>query len=117
MVKAPEGVTLVSADSMRRIERDKDEEAKRQARLAEERAVLAEKLAEMRITVEARAGEDGHLYGSVGPRQVINAFLELGYERTVSTPDPALVTHAARIRDAFQKDPQFKERSLPRAWV
>ena len=71
---------VVSPDSLRRIERDKDEEAKRQSRLAEERAVLAEKLADMRITVEARAGEDGHLYGSVGPRQVINAFLELGYE-------------------------------------
>ncbi|MDJ0974165.1 MAG: 50S ribosomal protein L9 [Planctomycetota bacterium] len=70
----------VSPDAMRRIERDKEVEAKRQAELSLYNAALVEKLGEMELTVEARAGEDGHLYGSVTSKHVIAAFIERGYE-------------------------------------
>lgn len=70
----------VSADAMRRIEKDKTVEAKRQAELSEYHAALIEKLSNIELTIEARAGEDGHLYGSVTSKQVIAAFIALGYE-------------------------------------
>jgi len=71
---------LVTADAMRRIEKDKEVEAKRQAELSKANAALVSKLEEMTLTIEVRAGEDGHLYGSVTARDVIAAFAREGYK-------------------------------------
>ena len=77
----PQGyAAVVSAESLRRVAQDKKTEAVRQARLAEERAEVATKLADLTLTIEARAGEDGHLYGSVGPRQILAAFADQGFK-------------------------------------
>ncbi len=70
----------VTPDAMRRIAKDKDVEAKRQSALSEYNAALVEKLAEMELKIEARAGEDGHLYGSVTAKHVVAAFIAQGYE-------------------------------------
>ncbi|MFM8980776.1 MAG: 50S ribosomal protein L9 [Planctomycetia bacterium] len=64
---------LVTPDALRNIEKDKAAEAIREAEEAKVRAALAERLAAIQLRIEARAGEDGHLYGSVGPRQVVDA--------------------------------------------
>jgi large subunit ribosomal protein L9 len=48
-------------------------EAKHQAGLDAEAAVLAEKLAGLTITIEVRAGEQGRLYGSVTTRDIVEA--------------------------------------------
>jgi large subunit ribosomal protein L9 len=42
------------------------------ARLAELRA-LADRLGRQSITIEANANDEGHLYGSVGPADIVNA--------------------------------------------
>jgi large subunit ribosomal protein L9 len=63
---------LVTPDALRNIEKDKAAEAVREAEEAKDRAALAEKLASIQVRIESRAGEDGHLYGSVGPRQVVD---------------------------------------------
>ena len=79
----PQGLAaIVSPESLKRIEQDRKDEAVREAAAAKERATLAAVLSEVTLTIEARAGEDGHLYGSVGPRQLIAAFLEMGYKFT-----------------------------------
>lgn len=71
----PQGLAaLVTPESLRRIDQDRKEEAVREAAAAKERATLAAVLAEVTLTIEARAGEDGHLYGSVGQREIIAAF-------------------------------------------
>ena len=76
----PQGyAALVNQESMRRIDRDKKEQAVRELALSKERAALAEQLADVTLTLEARAGEDGHLYGSVGVRQIIEALTALDY--------------------------------------
>jgi large subunit ribosomal protein L9 len=76
----PQGyAAVVSPESLRQTERDKKEEAVRQAKFAEECKTLAAQIEGVTLTIEARAGEDGHLYGSVGMRHVIAALLELGY--------------------------------------
>jgi large subunit ribosomal protein L9 len=73
----PQGyAAIVSPESLRRIAEDKKVEAVREAELAKERASLAERLAEVKLTIEVRASEEGHLFGSVGVRQVIASFLE-----------------------------------------
>ncbi len=74
----PKGwAALVSADATRRIHKDKAREEVREAEEARARADMAERLESLTLTIEARAGEDGHLYGSVGPRQVAD---QLGHE-------------------------------------
>ena len=79
----PKGfAAVVSPDAMRGIEKDKEIEAKRQAELAEYHATLAKQLADMTLTLEVRAGEDGHLYGSVTARHLIAAFEAEGYSFT-----------------------------------
>ena len=76
----PQGYAApVTAETLRRVAKDKKVEAVRQERLAKERADIAERLDGLKLTVEARAGEDGHLYGSVTVRQVIASFLEEGF--------------------------------------
>ena len=67
---------VITPETIRRVEKDKKVEAVRQERLAKERAEIAERLEDLKLTIEARAGEDGHLYGSVGARHVIAAFAE-----------------------------------------
>jgi len=71
---------LVSEDALRRVQKDKKAEAIRQAEEARARAELAEVLAGLTVTVEARAGEDGHLYGSVTPRHAVDALRREGFE-------------------------------------
>ncbi len=76
----PKGyAAVISADAKMRVTKDKKREAIRQAEEARVRAELAEVLSGMTVTIEARAGEDGHLYGSVGPRQVIDALKREGF--------------------------------------
>jgi large subunit ribosomal protein L9 len=77
----PQGyAALVNPDNLRRVAKDRQVEAVRQAELAAERASVAERLADLTLTIEARAGEDGHLYGSVGIRQVLAALSDQGFD-------------------------------------
>jgi large subunit ribosomal protein L9 len=69
---------LVTPQALHNIEKDKAAEAIREADEAKQRAALSEKLAAIELKVEARAGEDGHLYGSVGARQVIDTLKRHG---------------------------------------
>jgi large subunit ribosomal protein L9 len=76
----PKGyASFVSPDAMAQIEKDREVEARRQAELARYNQALAEKLESMTLTIEVRAGDDGHLYGSVGPKHVIAAFEDEGF--------------------------------------
>jgi large subunit ribosomal protein L9 len=74
-----ESAALVTPESLRRVDKDKAAEAIRQTQLQKERAALLERLSSVTVTVEARAGEDGHLYGSVGARQVLDGLKRQGY--------------------------------------
>jgi large subunit ribosomal protein L9 len=71
--------SLVTPDALRRIVKDRKAEAIRQAEEAKARAELAEVLSELTVTIEARAGEDGHLYGSVTPRHALEALAREGF--------------------------------------
>lgn len=52
---------------------------------------LAAKLVGVEVTIQARANEDGHLYGSVGRREIAHAIAEEGFAITsdqIVLPDP-----------------------------
>ena len=69
----------ITADALRRVEKDKKAEAIRQAEEARARAELAEVLSGLTVTIEARAGEDGPLSGSVTPRHAADALKRDGF--------------------------------------
>lgn len=70
----PQGLaTVVTAHHKRMVEKHKSKLLEIQkARLAGLQA-LAEELAKQSITIEANANDEGHLYGSVGPVDIVNA--------------------------------------------
>lgn len=70
----------VTPEAMRQIETDKAHEIVRESEMSKKRTLIVEKLKDLRITMEARAGGDGHLYGSVGTRQIVARFQEMGYD-------------------------------------
>ena len=70
---------VVNADALRRVGKDKQAEAIRQAEEDNARAELAEVLTGLTVTIEARAGDDGHLYGSVLPRHAVAALKRDGF--------------------------------------
>ncbi len=88
----PQGLAvMVTKANVAEIER-----ARAQA-LAEEQArigtlkELAQKLAETSVTIEGRANEEGHLFGSVGPAQIAAALRQKGFaidERQVKLDPP-----------------------------
>jgi large subunit ribosomal protein L9 len=77
----PSGLaTFVTADNLRRAELLKkkyiQEEMERLGNLKE----LAAKLGTVSVTIRAKASEEGNLFGSVGPGQILDALKEQGFE-------------------------------------
>ena len=71
---------LATTGAKRLVEQEsrKFEEADKRARA--DAGGLAERLAEMQLTIAVKADEDGKLYGSVGPVEVHAALEEKGFE-------------------------------------
>ena len=76
----PFGYATVASDHhVRMVEKHKVKLAKIESqRLSGLRSELA-KLAEQSIMIEAKANEEGHLYGSVGPGEIVGAFKAAGF--------------------------------------
>jgi large subunit ribosomal protein L9 len=70
----PRGLaTVPTKHNLRLLERYKQRvQQAREARIADLK-VLAEQIARTTVTIEANANEEGHLYGSVGPQEVVTA--------------------------------------------
>jgi large subunit ribosomal protein L9 len=70
----PNGLaTVPSEHNLRLLERYKQRvSAAREARIADLRA-LAEQIQRVTVTIEANANEEGHLYGSVGAPEIVQA--------------------------------------------
>ncbi len=70
----PQGLATFATDHHKRmVEKHKAQLAEiEKARLADLHA-LAEEIKEQSVTIEAKANEEGHLYGSVGAVEIVNA--------------------------------------------
>jgi large subunit ribosomal protein L9 len=77
----PRGIAVEpTKDNLRLVEKDKAAEAVVEAERAKVRAELAAKLSGQSVTIEAKANPEGHLFGSVGPKQVADALVAKGFE-------------------------------------
>jgi large subunit ribosomal protein L9 len=76
----PHGIAVPpTAENLRLVEKDKAVEAVLEAQRAKEIATLAEKVTTLgSVTIEAKANPEGHLFGSVGPKQVFDAAVAKG---------------------------------------
>lgn len=66
-------------DALARIKRDRERRAAAAAATAQDAKVLAKKLNGYSLTLEQRATKEGHLYGSVGPAEVVVALRKEGF--------------------------------------
>lgn len=79
----PNGLaTKPTPGAMRAVAADRAKAEERRRLLHEQLKVTAEKLADVEVTIEAAANEEGVLYGSVGPREVASALRDLGHDVT-----------------------------------
>jgi large subunit ribosomal protein L9 len=62
-----------SQNAMKEFEHRQAAEARREEKMAAQAEVLAEKLSGLTLTFEAKAGETGHLYGSITPAAIAEA--------------------------------------------
>jgi large subunit ribosomal protein L9 len=69
-----------TTDNLQRVEKDKAVEAVVEAERAKARADLAAKISATSVTIEAKANPEGHLFGSVGARQVVDGLAAKGFE-------------------------------------
>lgn len=79
----PRGIAVaVNPENVRQLKEERRRlavvEAKRKVSLAE----VAESLAKASVTIQARANEEGHLFGSVGPAEIIASLKEEGFDVT-----------------------------------
>ena len=108
VVVNPENVRQL-AEERRRLEAV---EARRRASLAE----IAQTLAKASVTIQARANEEGHLFGSVGAPEIVTALREEGFE-----VEPAMVVLEKPIKELgvfeveMRLDPEVS--SAVKVWV
>lgn len=79
----PQGLATVATDHHKRmVEKHKAKlQEIQKARMAGLRQ-LSENLAQASVTIEANANDEGHLYGSVGPNDIVNALKKLEFTIT-----------------------------------
>jgi large subunit ribosomal protein L9 len=76
----PQGLATVASDHHKRMV-EKHREKLRAMELEKLKSFrqLAEELGKQSITIEANANDEGHLYGSVGPHEIVDALKEAGF--------------------------------------
>ena len=75
----PQGLGIQPTEAnMRKVEEDKARYFEELARQREALSARAELLDGKEVTISARANEEGHLYGSIGPAQIAAAMSETG---------------------------------------
>jgi len=77
----PQGLAIIStAGSRKALEEKKKQIAHKQLHLKDQAQAVADRLAETRITVEALAGNDGKLFGSVTAIAIANRLKDAGID-------------------------------------
>ncbi len=76
----PQGMATIATDHHSRMV-DKHREKLRELELEKLKGyhAMADELAKQSITIEANANDEGHLYGSVGPHEIVDALKEAGF--------------------------------------
>ena len=96
-------------------------QARKQAEVDRERqrvelAAMIERLADVEVTIRSRANESGHLYGSVGPKEISAALIEEGH---YVTPEQVALAHPIRQLDSTEVPIRFTDdlQTTVKVWV
>ncbi|MEL6108473.1 MAG: 50S ribosomal protein L9 [Planctomycetota bacterium] len=76
----PQGMATIATEHHKRMV-DKHREKLRAIELEKLKSYrdMSDELAKQSITIEANANDEGHLYGSVGPHEIVDALKEAGF--------------------------------------
>lgn len=74
--------TEPTKENLKRIEKARKEAAEKRAKLLAEKKAIAERINDKEFTITATANEQGHLYGSIGPKEIAEALSKEGYNIT-----------------------------------
>jgi large subunit ribosomal protein L9 len=75
----PRGLATKPTPGMfKRFKQEKDRLERREKKIIENRKELAEQIEKTSLTIEAKANEEGHLYGSITPTIISEALLQQG---------------------------------------
>jgi large subunit ribosomal protein L9 len=104
---------LATPGAMKTVERIRSKAAEKRAILNEEMSVVAEALAKVHLTFNARAGETGKLYGSITSQEIADAIQKkTGYsikrQQLDMQPLRNLGEHIIRIRLTMDLIPEIK---------
>jgi large subunit ribosomal protein L9 len=86
----PQGLATVATEHHRRmVEKHREKLRAIELEKLSEYRVLADELGKQSITIEANANDEGHLYGSVGAQEIVDASLKVWVVPTVAADDTA----------------------------
>ncbi|TWU65944.1 MULTISPECIES: 50S ribosomal protein L9 [Crateriforma] len=76
----PQGLATIANDHHKRmVEKHRDKLRAIELEKLKEWRDLSDELGKQSITIEANANDEGHLYGSVGPHEIVDALKEAGF--------------------------------------
>lgn len=71
----PQGLAMeATQDNLKRLENEKRNYDARQSKLKEKALEIADAIAKVQLTIPMRASAEGHLFGSVTPHTIVDAF-------------------------------------------
>ena len=80
----PQGLATVATDHHKRmVEKHREKLRAIEIEKLSSYRKLADELGKQSITIEANANDEGHLYGSVGPHEIVDALKENGFTLAV----------------------------------
>jgi large subunit ribosomal protein L9 len=103
----PHGVAFQPTDAnVRKVEEEKAKYLEELAKKREELEARAKLLDGKEVTISARANEEGHLYGSIGPAQIAAAMTEAGH---FVDAEEVVLDHPIRQLDKYDVEVEFAE--------
>ena len=116
----PRGLAaLATKNNVKRIEHEKRVAAARAVKARAEAETLAKRLGTIRLTLNAKTGEDEKMYGSITSRDVEEALIESGFEidrrKIVMEPIKALGDHKITVKIAAGIDAEISVEVLAKS--
>jgi large subunit ribosomal protein L9 len=108
----PRGLAaLATKDNVKRIEHERRVAQARAVKARAEAESLAERLADIRLTLHVQTGEDDKMYGSITSRDIEEALSERGFEvdrrKIVMDPIKAIGDHRINLKIAAGVDAEI----------
>jgi large subunit ribosomal protein L9 len=98
---------VANASNKKIVDQEREAHLRREAKLQSEAADLAKLLSAVTVTITQKAGEEGHLFGSVNPKDIAEALEKQNYtidRRKIQLADPIKQVGEYKIPVKLHKD-------------